>query len=162
MLGHQENLLFQKLCVLIMTFLLSYSSQHDTELSTHRSTHTTDTGDRYSAGIGYFNQAGNKSIDDEKIDPVLDDAPMDNYEEMTVEDPVISLPPKPQPKRPPKKSASKQAADTTRYAHNAQQNRSKQPVMPPPVMPHARFQEQVQQPVQYLPDSPELIYEVPD
>ena len=137
------------LCVLIMTLLIFYSSQHDTELSTHCSTHTTDRSDGYRAGKGHFNQAGNKSIDDKRIDHMLDE---DNYEEITVEDPVVSFPPKP-PKRPPKKPASKQAVDITR---NAQQNRSKQPVMPTLVMPHAHVQGQ---PAQYLPDS---IYEDPD
>ena len=138
------------LATLIMT-LLFYSSQQDTELRAHPSTHNTDTA---GADSSYFNQmTGNVSysIVDTIIDPVLDD----------MADPAPALPPRSQPKKTSKKpGVVQQVIDTMRYAYNAQQNLGEPPTAnSPPVKTHACFQGQVQQAAQY---PPQVIYEDSD
>ena len=108
--------------------------------------------------IRYATSGGvsNISTDTKKIDPVLHDDPMQDYEDVTVEEPVnpLPIPPKPQAKKPFKKPAIKSATNPS-HARSGRQG-PQQPAMRP--SPHYQFQGQVQQPER----SPSPIYESPD
>ena len=111
------------------------------------------------AGYGYqaenFNTGGNN--DEVKMHHELDDVPMDNYEEMEVNTPV--LPPKPKQK-PPSKKPNVNALDSTRYVHGRGQQNISKPATTSQNRP--QFHGGVQQQPQVCSDSPEQIYEVPD
>ena len=87
------------------------------------------------------------------MDSEVEDLPMENYEKMTVNAPV--LPPKPTQKTPPMKP-NLNTLDSMRYVPSGEsQNVSKPAAMWP------QFHGQVEQQPQVCSDSPEQIYEVP-
>ena len=110
---------------------------------------------RYRYQAENFNTGGTNN--EEKMDFEQDDVPMDSYEEMEVNAPV--LPPKPLPKAPPRKP-NVNTLDSTRYVHSSK----KQNVHKPATMPQMRpqFHSRVQQQPPVHAESPEIIYEVPD
>ena len=111
------------------------------------------------AGYGYqaenFNTGGNN--DEVKMDHEMDDVPMDNYEEMEVNAPV--LPPKPK-QNSSSKRPNVNALDSTRYVHGRGQHNLSKPATMSQIRP--QFHSRVQQQPQVRSDSPEQIYEVPD
>ena len=117
-------------------------------------THSTDAANRYSAG--HFNKG--VIMDKEQKDYELEDVPVDSYEEMEVNAPVV--PPKPQPKKPPEKPAVSHKPNPARYVHNNDnQNVCKASTMP---QMHSQFHGRVQQQPQMRSNSPEIIYNVAD
>ena len=111
----------------------------------------TDTGYRYHTA--HFDELEGESVDKEK----MDDVSMDSYEEVVVNAPVI--PAKPKPKALPKKP-NVNTLDSTRYVRSSDQKDVRKPATMPQMRPqiHGR----VQQKLQVRPESPEVIYEVPD
>ena len=91
------------------------------------------------------------------MDYEQDDVPMDSYEEMEVNAPV--LPPKPMSKAPPKKP-NVNTLDSTRYVRSSGQQNIRNPATMPQTRP--QFHSQVQQQPPMRAESPEIIYEVPD
>ena len=115
----------------------------------------TDTGYRYHTA--HFDELEGESVDEKKMDYELHDVPMDSYEEVIVNAPVI--PPKPKPKAAPKKP-NVNTLDSTRYVRSSDQKNVRKPATMPQMRPqiHGR----VQQKPQVHPESPEVIYKVPD
>ena len=116
---------------------------------------TQDPGTGYRYNTEHFNKGG--TINEENIDYELEDVPMDNYEEMVVDVPVI--PPKPKPKAAPKKP-NINTPDTMRYVRSSDQQNVRKPATMP--QKHQQFHGRVQQKPQVRSESPEVIYEVPD
>lgn len=106
---------------------------------------------RYSSSGGLIS---NVSTDTKKIDPMLNDDPMQDYEEVAVEDEVnpLPIPPKPKAKTTPKKSAITATANPKKYTSSGYS----QPVPAKKPLPYTQFQAQIQQPVE------QPIYESPD
>lgn len=104
----------------------------------------------------------NVSIDTKQIDPMMNDDPMQDYEEVEADIEVnpLPIPPKPKAKTAPKKSAVPAAAYPKKYTSSGYS----QPVQakkPPPVQarkapPHAQYHGHYEEPI----DQP--IYESPD
>jgi hypothetical protein len=115
----------------------------------------TDTGYRYHTA--HFDELEGESVDKEKMDHELDDVSMDSYEEVVVNAPVI--PAKPKPKAPPKKP-NVNTLDSTRYIRSSNQKDVHKAATMPQMRP--QIHSQVQQKPQVRPESPEVIYEVPD
>ena len=108
--------------------------------------------DTYRYQTEMFNKGGthNDSKDFEQ-----DDVPMDSYEEMEVNAPV--LPPKPLPKALPKKPTVN-TLDPTRYVHSKGQKNVRKTATMPQMRPQIHGRVQQQPPVRA--ESPEVIYEV--
>ena len=106
--------------------------------------------------IRYATSGGvsNISTDTKKIDHVLHDDPMQEYEDVAFEVPVNPLPIPPKPQTKSKKPAIKSATNPS-HARSGRQG-PQQPAMRP--SPHYQFQGHVQQPER----SPSPIYESPD
>ena len=131
-------------------------SDHDSNELPAQEMQVTDTA-RYRYQAENFNIGGTNNDFEEKINFEQDDVPMDSYEEMEVNAPV--LPPKPQPKAPPKKP-NVNTLDSTRYVRSSgQQNVRKTATMP---QMRSQIHGRVQQQPPVRAESPETIYEVPD
>ena len=133
----------------------TFHSDHDSNEPPTQEMQVTDTGYRYQTEN--FNTGGTNNDLEEKIEFEQDDVPMDSYEEMEVNAPV--LPPKPLPKAPPKKP-NVNTLDSTRYVRSSGQQNIRKTATMPQMRPQIHGRVQQQPPVHA--ESPEIIYEVPD
>ena len=111
-----------------------------------------DRGAGYRYQTNNFNTGGTNN--EEKMDYEQNDVPMDSYEEMEANAPV--LPPKPKPKVPPKKPN----VNTIHYFRSSGQQNVRKTAAMPQMRP--QFHGRVQQQPPMRAESPEVIYEVPD
>ena len=146
-------------------FFIIRNQRNRTLGMTERTTRNTDTNERYSGNINYFNQQVSKSTDDKQTAEV--DIPLDNYEEMEPEySPPLVVQTATKQQTGTKPAAKKPiAAPSTkiRYTRNRQdpRQRAKKPPAPAPAMVVPQKVQPRYQPPSRSP-SPEAIYEVPD